>query len=272
LEWFRTLPMWLDLKELRVVHACWDEEAIEAIRQARGETGRVTTEFLLRACKKGNDLFGPVEIVLKGKEAALPNGISFRDVEGTERSEMRTRWYLPPGGQTYRTYALQSEEIPCDLPLEPSVIAQATPYPTTEPPVFVGHYWLSAPQPAILAENVACLDYSVARGGFLCAYRWHREQKLTDDHFFWLNTARCATWNDVKRELAKYIKKGDTVRVRNPFGGPADRALVHDVHQDGTLTVTDPDLDASRIISPSELLSEEDPDEEENPRPGYGQY
>jgi hypothetical protein len=25
LEWFRTLPIWLDLDGLRVVHACWDE-------------------------------------------------------------------------------------------------------------------------------------------------------------------------------------------------------------------------------------------------------
>jgi hypothetical protein len=25
IEWFRTLPMWLDLPGLRVVHACWDD-------------------------------------------------------------------------------------------------------------------------------------------------------------------------------------------------------------------------------------------------------
>ena len=23
-SWFRTIPMWLDLGELRIVHACWD--------------------------------------------------------------------------------------------------------------------------------------------------------------------------------------------------------------------------------------------------------
>jgi hypothetical protein len=93
---------------------------------------------------------------------------------------------LSPEGQTYRTYAFQSDDIPCDLPLENSVIAKAVPYPTTAKPVFVGHYWLSADRPEVLTENVACVDYSVAKGGFLCAYRWQGEQKLNNDHFVWV--------------------------------------------------------------------------------------
>ena len=38
-------------------------------------------------------------------------------------------------------------------------------------------------RPEILADNVACLDYSVAKGQMLCAYRWEGEQKLNNDHF-----------------------------------------------------------------------------------------
>lgn len=34
-----------------------------------------------------------------------------------------------------------------------------------------------------LADNVACLDFSVAKGGFLCAYRWNGEQKLSNENF-----------------------------------------------------------------------------------------
>jgi hypothetical protein len=49
--------------------------------------------------------------------------------------------------------------------------------------VFIGHYGLSGQRPEILAENVACLDYSVAKDGFLCAYRWKGEQKLTNENF-----------------------------------------------------------------------------------------
>ena len=70
------------------------------------------------------------------------------------------------------------------------MIDAATLYPADAKPVFVGHYWLSATRPDLLAENVACLDYSVAKGGFLCAYRWDGEQKLTDGKFVWLPAAR----------------------------------------------------------------------------------
>ena len=186
LDWFRTLPMWLDLDGLRAVHACWDNREIITIDQARKDHGGVTTEFLHLACRKGNPLFVPVEIVLKGKEGKLPNGDSFRDKDGHVRTEIRTRWYLPPHGHTYRTYALQSDEIDCDLELDEAVIAAAAPYPASAKPVFVGHYWLSAQRPELLAENVACLDYSVAKGGFLCAYRWNGEQRLSNGNFVWV--------------------------------------------------------------------------------------
>jgi hypothetical protein len=56
-------------------------------------------------------------------------------------------------------------------------------YPPDAPPVFFGHYWLSADRPTLLAPNVACLDFSVAKGGFLCAYRWDGEQMLDPSNF-----------------------------------------------------------------------------------------
>ncbi len=188
LAWFRTLPMWLDLDGLRVVHACWDDQAVATVAAALEEHRGITTAFLQSACKKQDALFAPVEVVLKGKEAALPDGLSFGDAEGSVRTDIRTRWYLAPDGQTYRTYALQSDEIDCDAALEQSVVARAAPYLATAKPVFVGHYWLVADKPEILADNVACLDYSVAKGGFLCAYRWQGEPKLTNDHFVWVGS------------------------------------------------------------------------------------
>jgi hypothetical protein len=192
LEWFRTLPIWLDLDGLRVVHACWDERAISSIAEAHKNHGGITTEFLHLSCRKGKSLFAPVEVVLKGKEGKLPDGASFQDNDGHVRTEIRTRWYLSPNGHTYRTYALQSDEIDCDLGLDGAVIAAAAPYPAAAKPVFVGHYWLSALRPELRAENVACLDYSVAKGGFLCAYRWNGEQKLSNGNFVWIQRGTIA--------------------------------------------------------------------------------
>ena len=60
LEWFRTLPMWLDLDGLRVVHACWDEQAITAIAETLEGHRGITTAFLQSACGKGHPLFASV--------------------------------------------------------------------------------------------------------------------------------------------------------------------------------------------------------------------
>jgi hypothetical protein len=149
LEWFRRLPMWLDLDGLRVVHACWDDSAIARISAGPKEREGVTTAFLESACKKGAPLFAPVDITLKGKEAKLPAPLSFTDKDGHVRTEIRTRWYLPPEGHTYGTYALQSDEIVCPVPLDQAVIDAAAPYSADAKPVFIGHYWLSATRPEL---------------------------------------------------------------------------------------------------------------------------
>jgi hypothetical protein len=178
LEWFRTLPLWLDLGGVRAVHACWDDGHLARAAAGLRHHDGLTTAFLREASARDSDLFRSVEIILKGKEAALPAGAVYRDKDGHVRTEVRTRWYLDPAGHTYRTYAFQTETVENDGSLTAEVVAAARPYPDAAPPVFVGHYWLAAPHPTLLAPNVACLDYSVAKGGFLCAYRWDGEQTL----------------------------------------------------------------------------------------------
>ena len=56
-------------------------------------------------------------------------------------------------------------------------------YSASDKPVFLGHYWMSG-QPALLADNIACVDYSVANpGGKLVAYRWDGEATLDSAKF-----------------------------------------------------------------------------------------
>jgi hypothetical protein len=49
--------------------------------------------------------------------------------------------------------------------------------------VFVGHYWMQGTTPTRLAPNVACLDWSVARGGPLVAYRFDGESEIDNARF-----------------------------------------------------------------------------------------
>ena len=57
------------------------------------------------------------------------------------------------------------------------------PYPV-EGLTFFGHYWLDKTEITPLTPQLACLDFSVARGGALVAYRYHTgDQVLFDDRF-----------------------------------------------------------------------------------------
>ena len=52
-------------------------------------------------------------------------------------------------------------------------------------PVAVGHYWLTG-VPTLFSNKVACVDYSVAKGGKLVAYSWDGEQELDNSKFEWV--------------------------------------------------------------------------------------
>ncbi len=145
--WFRSLPIWLDLPGLRVVHACWHEPSRKALMPFLDEAGRFTEEGILESYRHGSNAHAAVEILLKGPEERLPAGIHFFDKDGHKRQEVRK---LP------RDYRYHEGK-----------------------PVFFGHYWLED-RPGITAPNAACLDFSVAKEGYLTVYRWSGERELTE--------------------------------------------------------------------------------------------
>lgn len=189
LDWFRTLPAALELDGLRIVHACWNPSAINLINEAIVEWGAFSPDFLKKATAKRHPLFQAIECVMKGPELSLPDGITVRDKEGNIRKRIRIRWFEPPHNQTWASYSLP---IKTNLP-ETAVPknAPAVPYPEDAPPVFVGHYWLPEKSPRPLKANIACLDYSVAKDGLLCAYRFDGEQSLSDVKFVTVKSRDC---------------------------------------------------------------------------------
>jgi len=183
LEWFRQLPLWLQLDGLRIVHACWDHRQMAVIEACLLSHGSVTTAFLCEATDGGSPLFQAIEDVLKGKEIRLPDGNFYLDKDGHERRAMRIKWYRSPASETFASYAFSSDDGLSNEPLPDSVVESVVPYPADADPVFFGHYWMRAERPERLAANVACVDFSVAKGGCLCAYRWDGERELSNDKF-----------------------------------------------------------------------------------------
>jgi len=179
--WFRSLPLWLDLGGLRVIHACWDRDLIQ--RLSSQHSGPELTDNLLReASTKDSWEYNAVEILLKGKEIPLPDGYHIKDRYGIRRHHIRIRWW-DRKETTYRGKFLGSRSSATHIPDDPINQDHEIIYGHEEPPVFLGHYWLEdTPEP--LEENVACLDYSVGRpGGKLVAYRWDGENVLSASSF-----------------------------------------------------------------------------------------
>ncbi|MCB2379099.1 metallophosphoesterase [Hymenobacter sp. BT635] len=179
IQWFKTLPLFLDLGQLRVVHACWDPRHIDFLNSVL-TNGCLTDAVLLRAADRRTPEYHAIEETLKGKEITLPPGLSFHDKDRNERTKMRIRWWCNPQSCTYADYYL--ERIPAldPHPVDHASLPDAYHY-AEETPVFFGHYWLRG-TPQVLRPHAVCLDYSVARGGELVAYRWSGEKELRPEN------------------------------------------------------------------------------------------
>lgn len=183
LNWFKSLPLFLELPELRVVHACWDPAQIEACLRLAGGN-RLTPEFLFQSAQKGSEAYWVVERLLKGWEVALPEGQFFIDKDGNKRVETRVRWWPVAGEQWQHRVIGMPEKHPLQTQrFEASLPGEA--YTPEQKPVFFGHYWLKG-EPRLLAANACCLDFSVAKGGKLTAYCWRGEAKLRQEHLVWV--------------------------------------------------------------------------------------
>jgi len=192
LSWFETLPLFLEIKHprtgnaFRVVHACWDQRMIEAHR-ARYGIG-ISPEFI-EAAYSDDTLESQIRQRLTGGvDLDLPEGVTISSCDGYVRSAFRTKFWATRI-VTYGDVVFQPDPLPHNLAASKISIAhrqQLVNYDVSEPPLFVGHYWLRG-RPAPLAPNLACLDYSAVKYGRLVAYRMDGERRLLASKFTWVD-------------------------------------------------------------------------------------
>lgn len=173
--WFTTLPVWLDLPGLRLIHACWHESSRAALLPYLDKHARFTDAGFRECNRRGSAAYKAAEVLLKGPEQRLPAGIHFFDKDMHKREEVRLRWW-DPDATTFKTAAIGLEGRENELPDSKLPIDYS--YRDTKP-VFFGHYWLKD-APKLTSLNAACLDFSVARQGYLTAYRWSGEIELRE--------------------------------------------------------------------------------------------
>lgn len=186
LAWFRQLPLYLNLPECRIVHACWHEPSKQVVDDHTCAANKLRDEAAWYAAHdREHKLHHAIETLCKGLEVALPDGLHFHDKAGVKRTAMRTRWWQQHSAK-YRDLALGVEPLH-SLP-DRDIPNTVMPGYAADKPVFFGHYWMRG-EPHVLTPQVACLDWSVTQPkGRLVAYRYDGEQQLSNDKFIWVMT------------------------------------------------------------------------------------
>jgi hypothetical protein len=182
IAWFKTIPLWLDLGELRIIHACWNLKAIEGLKSKLGPNKTVTDELMVTMSTKGHQDYHDLEVLIKGPEIKMPDGFKYKDKDEIVRGSARYAWW-DPQASTFdvaaripdNCKAVDGTPFP-KLPSVPIPSGNPAPYGDTIP-LFFGHYWCTD-KDEIISDHAMCVDYSAGKGGPLKAYRWNGESKL----------------------------------------------------------------------------------------------
>ena len=96
-DWFKTMPLWLDLGDIRVIHACWHKPSMEVVSGTTERKNWLSSpDEFAEANDRKSELYEAVEILLKGPEIDLAKYDlpKFRDKGGDIRSKARNRWWI----------------------------------------------------------------------------------------------------------------------------------------------------------------------------------
>ena len=166
-----------------MVHASWDEPAMEIVRDA----GPLKGEALERFSVKGTSDYEAISRLINGPEAELLHGIKVIG-GGSARKEVRVRWWQGQAADNAREAVYPSDP---SMEAFPILHPQIQGYSAEAPPVYFGHY--AAPiSESIVAPNAACLDFGIGKGGHLGAYRWDGESRLSPEKLDWQQEASIA--------------------------------------------------------------------------------
>ncbi len=177
LKWLRSLPLFLDLGPIRIVHACWNDDNIDIIRREVPE-GRIPKSiFRDLVVKAKSPLSQAILQTTRGIHHIMPPDIRIYDSRHRHHPFYRIRWWKEPAGMTFNDWSFESKfKLPnYSIPLE--ILPVTTGYPEEAPIVFFGHF-CRGNGPYVIGPNLCCVDACVTGRKILGSYRWDGETFL----------------------------------------------------------------------------------------------
>lgn len=180
IKWFRQLPFYLDLGQIRVVHGGWNDKHIQTVNQYMAGELKIKKSFL-KEYRKNSELNKAINELVKGVEIQLPIDLIIKDNRGISRRVFRTKWWEPAAGKTFKEVSFSNRFILPDYTIPKEIVPNITFYSEDLPPVFFGHYCLEK-EDLIIKNNLCCVDRCVVRSQTLSAYRWNGETTLRPEN------------------------------------------------------------------------------------------
>src|ERR1019366_4636926 len=95
IDWFLTLPLWLELDDICIVHACWHAKFMNELAPLLADGNKLTEKLMIDASREPLNaadkdtpdfsIFKAVEALTKGIEIPLPPQLGkFKDKDGSD--------------------------------------------------------------------------------------------------------------------------------------------------------------------------------------------
>jgi hypothetical protein len=181
LKWMRTLPLYIDNKGFRVIHACWSGNAIKNINTIH-EEGKIRKKTLKKIqLEQKGELAKSIWTLTKGVSLKLPRDLRIKTNKGNSPRSFRVKWWEKERNLTFRDFSFESKYKMPNYSIPSEIIPEIYPYRKREVPLFFGHYCKGS-GPYIIKSNLCCVDSCVVNTKILTAYSWEGENKLLNEH------------------------------------------------------------------------------------------
>ena len=172
IDWLKTLPLFLSLEGIRVVHAYWHAPSVDFLRKRYGNACSI--EDLIPYLESASAELNAINELVEGIKLPEPSG----------SGNFKAKWWNLAHSDRYQDLAIRPGSEFSQAKVAITVNVEEYIYPKEAPLLFFGHYNLPG-KPVSIGRNCCCLDYSLPEQTIIPAYRWEGETEIDSDHIIY---------------------------------------------------------------------------------------